>query len=80
MTPVEIFEYKQRWAPGYQVALHSDLVDKAKTWCRRNLSREQWSMTSWTDVYEHTFHFEIWTHAESFAEQWPDFVNNVEKK
>ena len=58
MTPVEMFEYKLNWKPGYSVKLHSDWVDKGKTWCRKNLKRHQWSMTQWTDVYEHTFHFE----------------------
>lgn len=58
MTPQEIFEYKNNWKPGYVVRLHSDVVDKGKVWCRRNLERHQWSMTEWTDVYEHTFHFE----------------------
>ena len=57
MTPVEISEYKLGWKPGYTVKLHSDLVDLGKTWCRRRLQRHEWSMTEWTDVYEHTFHF-----------------------
>ena len=58
MTPLEIHEYKLRWKPGYTVRLHSDLVNEGKTWCRRNCERHQWSMSTYTDVYEHTFHFE----------------------
>ena len=58
MTPVEIAEYKQRWKPGYTVSVHSDIVNEAKSWCRKYLDRHEWSMTEWTDVYEHTFHFE----------------------
>jgi hypothetical protein len=58
MTPSEIFEYKQRWKPGYTVRLHSDVVDRGKTWCKRQLEKHQWSVTTWTGVYEHTFHFE----------------------
>ena len=66
MTPIEIHEYKLKWAPGISVPIHSDYVDKGKTWCRRYLSRHQWSMTSWTDVYEHTFHFEYDLDANAF--------------
>lgn len=58
MTPAEIFEYKQRWKPGTSVRLHSDVVDRGKTWCRQQLEQQQWSVTTWTGVYEHTFHFE----------------------
>ena len=58
MTPQEQFEYKLKWKPGYSVRLHSDLVDRGKDWCRRHTERHQWSMSEWTDVYEHTFHFE----------------------
>ena len=65
--PVDIFEYKLNWKPGFTVAMHSDKVDEAKTWCRRNIKRHQWSMTSWTDVYEHTFHFENEQHSIQFS-------------
>ena len=58
MTPQEQFEYKLKWKPGTSVRLHSDLADRGKDWCRRHLERHQWSMSEWTDVYEHTFHFE----------------------
>lgn len=58
MTPAEIFEYKQSWKPGTIVRLHSDVVDRGKTWCRQQLEQQQWSVTTWTGVYEHTFHFE----------------------
>lgn len=58
MTPQEIFEYKRKWLPGYSVRIHSDRSHDAKTWCRTLLSQHQWSMTDYTDVYEHTFHFE----------------------
>ena len=59
MTPVEIFEYKQRWKPGYTVRLHSDVVDKGKAFAKRNCQKHQWSVTTWTNVYEHTFHFDL---------------------
>ena len=66
MTPVEIAEYKQRWKPGYTVGVHSDNVNEAKAWCRKYLDRHEWSMTEWTDVYEHTFHFEYLQDATMF--------------
>jgi len=75
MTPQEIFEYKQRWLPGYAVRLHSDLDWKGKDWCRRRIPREAWSMTTWTNVYEHTFYFESEIHANEFAKQWPEYTN-----
>ena len=58
MTPIAIAEYKQNWKPGYTVQTHSDRVNQSKNWCRKYLDRHEWSMTEWTDVYEHTFHFE----------------------
>lgn len=64
--PQDIFEYKNSWKPGYTVPVHSDLDTQCKTWCRKHLQRHQWSMTAWTDVYEHTFHFESQEHAEQF--------------
>mgnify|MGYP000754536359 FL=1 len=76
MTPVEISEYKMRWKPnGYSVRLHSDIDWKGKDWCRKHLERHQWSFDKWTNVYEHTFHFELEEHANLFATQWPEYTN-----
>lgn len=75
MTPQDIFEYKNRWKPGYTVRLHSDLVDAGKTWCRRQLDRQSWSMSEWTDVYEHTFHFEKLSVAQNFTMEFQNWVN-----
>ncbi len=77
MTPIEIAEYKQRWMRegGHPVRLHSDVVDKGKTWCRRQLERHQWSMTKWTNVYEHTFYFEDTLAAQNFAMEMKPYAN-----
>lgn len=78
MTPQEIFEYKQQWmssGSNNPVQLHSDLVDTAKTWCRRNLGRHQWSMRTYTDVYEHTFFFEAADAAQNFAAEVDTWTN-----
>ena len=78
MTPQEVFEYKQRWMSGgnnYPVKLHSDLADKGKTWCRRTLDRHQWSMTTWSNVYEHTFFFEDESVSQKFATEFSKWVN-----
>jgi len=75
MTPIEIFEYKNKWKPGFSIRLHSDLTDQAKTWCRRNLQKHQWSMTDWTNVYEHTFHFEHEQNAKQFKERFKDYAD-----
>ena len=75
MTPQEISDYKLRWMPGCTVRLHSDLDTKGKDWCRRHLDRWQWSFTTYTNVYEHTFHFEAEDDAVEFAKQWPEYTN-----
>jgi hypothetical protein len=77
MTPQEINEYKMRWMRDnpHSVRLHSDIADRGKTWCRRNLERYQWKFDAWTNNYEHTFHFELEEHATLFEHQWPKFTN-----
>ena len=78
MTPVEIFEYKQRWMSSGNnnpVRLHSDVVDRGKSWCRRQLEQHQWSMTQWTDVYEHTFYFEDVRAAQIFEMEMKPYSN-----
>ena len=75
MTPIEIREHKLRWLPGFTVRLHSDLDIQGKTWCRRVLERHQWSMTQWTDVYEHTFHFEKEEFAKEFKDEFGRFAD-----
>lgn len=79
MTPQEIFDYKNRWKPGYSVRVHSDIVDFGKAWCRRQLEKHQWSVTIWTDVYEHTFHFEDIAAAQNFEMEMKPY-SNMDKK
>ena len=75
MTPLEISDYKRSWMPGFIVRLHSDLDWKGKDYCRRKLERHQWSMTSWTQVYEHTFHFEKKEDADAFKETFGRYAD-----
>jgi hypothetical protein len=78
MTPQEIADYKQRWMStgnNNPVRLHSDLSDAGKTWCRRSLERQAWSMSTWTDVYEHTFYFENIIVAQNFAMEFSNWTN-----
>jgi Ser-tRNA(Ala) deacylase AlaX len=76
MTPQDIFEYKLNWKPrAYTVRLHSDLHIEGKDWCRKNCERWEWSMNSYTNVYEHTFLFEKEQHGKEFEKQWPKFIN-----
>ena len=75
MTPQQIFDYKLGWKPGFSVRLHSDLHVDGKHWCKRNLEKQQWSFDTWTDVYEHTFRFELEEHAKQFEQLWPRFTN-----
>jgi hypothetical protein len=69
-TPQEISEYKRRWMAKAHSSInfHSDLSVKAKDWCRRNMKRHEWSMSTWSNVYEHTLHFECPNDASSFQE------------
>lgn len=75
MTPQEISDYKMRWKPGIQVDVHSDLDVQCKTWCRKNLSRWEWSMNVYTYVYAHTFYFEHAIHAEEFKKQFKEWID-----
>jgi len=76
LTPLEISEYKRKWKPdAISVRIHSDLADRAKTWCRRNLDRTQWSMDTWTDVYEHTFHFKDPIDSDVFIKEFEKWCN-----
>jgi hypothetical protein len=79
LTPIEIFEYKKRWQPNaYVVRLHSDLRSQGKEFCKVQMFRHQWNISEYTDVYEDTFLFEHKIDADSFAAQWPKFVNQNE--
>jgi len=75
MKPIEVFEYKQKWKPGYTVRLHSDLRTQGKEYCKVQMFKHQWDMTEYTDVYEDTFMFEHKLDAESFSAQWPEYTN-----
>ena len=75
LTPQQIADYKLTWLPGHSVRLHSDLTDQGKTWCKRQVPRESWSFSTWTDVYEHTFHFEDIRAAQNFEMEFGSFAN-----
>jgi hypothetical protein len=75
MTPQQIADYKLKWMPGYSVGLHSDLMDAAKVWCKRQVPKESWSCSTWTNVYEHTFHFEHIEAAQNFEIEFGGFAN-----
>ena len=77
MSPIEIFEYKQKWKPGYIVRLHSDLESAGKDWCKVQLHKQQWDMTKWTNVYEHTFHFEYKQDAKLFKERFKEYADQL---
>lgn len=75
MTPIEIFEYKQQWKPGYSVRLHSDLRSRGKDFCKAQFLKQHWDISTFTDVYEDTFMFEHRIDADQFASQWPEYTN-----
>jgi hypothetical protein len=75
MTPQQIAAYKQRWMmnDGYSVSIHSDLRDRAKTWCKQ-LRKEEWDMRQYTNVYEDTFFFEKLNVGQQFEEEFYRWV------
>ena len=76
MTPIEIFEYKQRWKPGDVDKLHSDLRSEAKNYCKIQMFKHQWDVSEYTNSYEDTWVFENRLDAASFVAQWDErFVN-----
>lgn len=77
MTPIEIFEYKNKWKPkGYCVRLHSDLRSEGKDYCKTQMFKHQWDINEYTNVYEDTFLFEHKLDADSFKGYFdPKFVN-----
>lgn len=75
VTPQEIFEYKLAWKPGFAVDVHSDLDVQCKNWCRRHLERWEWSVSVYTDVYSHTWHFEKLEYANDFRAAFSDWVD-----
>lgn len=77
MTPIEIFEYRQKWMTKepHSVKLHSDLENAGKEWCSRMLEKQQWHFQKWSDVYEHTFHFENIKAAQNFEMEFSNYVN-----
>lgn len=78
MTPAEIFEYKNKWMPGYSVRLHSDLRSAGKDWCKKLLKHE-WNHNKWTDVYEDTFHFESSYIGQQFEHDFATWVQKNHK-
>lgn len=75
MTPVEIFEYKNKWKPGFTVRLHSDLRLQGKDYCRKQLQNYQWAFKIYTNVYEDTFYFEAEKEAAAFKKHFGRFAD-----
>jgi len=67
-TPQQISDYKIWWMEKgpRPIRVQSDFDVEGKDWCRRNLERWQWSMSKFTDVFEHTFFFENDNFANDF--------------
>lgn len=78
MTPLEIFEYKNRWMQkqGNTVPVHEDFEFDGKQWCRDNLKQHEWHMICHTEVYGHTFCFET----EELKKKFEEYVDSFEKR
>jgi len=66
MTPLEIFEYKNKWRPGLQVILCSDLRFEGVEFCKRTFKKHEWHHLEYTASYEDTYCFEKQHHATLF--------------
>ena len=75
MKPLEIFDYKRGWMPGYEVVVHSDLRDHAKDWCKTKLEKHQYAIKNWTHIYAFTYYFERKEIADMFTSEFKDWVN-----
>lgn len=70
MTPIQIFEHKQKWMStgnNHPVPFHSDYRSFAKDWCKVQLHKCQYLHSQYTDVYEDTMYFEHHQDAKSFS-------------
>lgn len=76
MTPLEIFDYKNKWMSGepYRVRIHSDLDWEAKRWCRKYLKQHEWKFVKYTNNYEDTFWFEDQKHSQLFEQEFIDWI------
>lgn len=78
MTPQQISDYKRKWmasGDNYPVRLHSDLRSQAKDWCKK-LDKQEWSHSTFTNVYEDTFYFENQMVSQQFEEEFLRWVTN----
>lgn len=75
MTPVEIFEYKMGWMPGYAVPFHSDYRSQAVLFAKKKNEKHQWAHTTYTDVYEDTMCFE----SDVSAREFQAFIDKISK-
>ena len=75
MTPQQITDHKNKWMPGYEVRLHSDLESSGKDWCKQVMPKESWHFVKWTNVYEHTFRFEFIEAAQNFQMEFGEYAN-----
>jgi hypothetical protein len=77
MTPIEIDDYKTTWLKNaHVVQVNEDLDVDGKSWCRKNVERHRWSFSRYTDIYEHTFYFEIKQTANDFESYINSRTNN----
>lgn len=77
MSPLEQFDYKQKWYPGYQVAIHTDMRHIATTWVKKICRNWQWMCVQYTDVYEDTYCFEHKRVANAFYHKHQNYARKL---
>lgn len=70
MLPLEIFEHKRRWMPGFVVDIHSDFRSQATAWCKANVPKQSWNVVEYTEVYGDTWFFEHLEDSDKFIKEF----------
>ena len=75
MTPIEIFEYKQKWKPkAWYCHIHSDLRSQCKEFCKKNYNKWEWDMDEHTEVYADSYYFEDQDNLMMFVQKFNKWI------
>jgi len=66
-TPLEKSYYKTTWmGEASCVDIHIDDLDDAISWCKENVSEDDWHVSKFTEEYGHRVHFKFESDAKKF--------------
>lgn len=72
MTPSEVEQYKRNWLMSkcYTVQVHNDREMTCVDWCKANLNRWEWEMSTNMRLRTNKFFFEKKEHADAFEKEF----------